>query len=317
MIFVPVEHSRGELLLTDPSVVDAQALPPRRESRSMRKFRRKAAIHRRFAGFSTLTGSMSASFSWNASVALTGSAYNPTNNTSSIIKRQAFGTSASNTASGGCDECFSFQQGVSAASSATISLVAMTDLLQRASSTIARIKGIMIRVLSAEDDSTISPAPTATSVGVITNIGPAVPNPFIWQNGGSGLTLALTTTPGAVTAVAIGAAGTGYPPSSAFLVSPVQAGGSGCVVAVITNSSGVPTSVEFIAGAGGAGYTDATVPTVVVGQTKVYTGGQVSYFDPSAAGFALVSATSTALLLLNTDATKAITFEVDIFGAST
>jgi hypothetical protein len=77
---------------------------------------------------------------------------------------------------------------------------------------------------------------------------------------GSGGTVALTTGATIVTAVAIGAAGTGYPASTTFLASPTQSGGSGCLFAVTTNGSGVPTAVTFIAGVGGTGYSNATVP---------------------------------------------------------
>lgn len=316
MLQVPVEHSRGQLMMLDPAVLDAGGMPHQNRSKSWRKFQRKAMVHRRFAGFSSLAGSMATTFNWNAQVNLTGSAYNPSTNASAINKRQQFGTAVgTNTQSGGADECFSFQQGVAAGASASIDLIAMTDLLQRASSTIARIKGYQIRVLSATDDATISPAPNASSVGVVTNIGPATPSPLDFANNGSGLTLAVTQTGGVIDSVAIGAAGTGYPKSSAFLVCPVQAGGSGAVVGVLTNSSGVPTSVVLVFG--GAGYSDATIPTVVAGQYAILTGGAHMYFDPSATGFCLVSATQKLIRLINTDQANAVTFEIDVFGAST
>lgn len=317
----PVEHGREQLTLIDPAVLDCGGMPPsrpRRESKSWRKFKRKA-LSRRFAGFSSLSGSMATTFGWSATQSLTGIAYNPTTNASTINKRQPFGTTqGSNTQSGGCDECFSFQQGVTAGGTVTLSLLAMTDLLQRANAVIARVKGYQFRVLSATDDSTISPAPTATSVGLVTNIGVATPSPLDFQNGGSGLTVDITVSAGAVTAVAIGAAGSGYPASTVFLASPVQTGGSGCAFAVITNSSGVPTSVVFITGAGGTGYTTATgLPTVVDGQYTILTGGAHAYFDPSATGFALVSSTQKQVKLINTDPANAITFEIDIYAAST
>ncbi len=315
----PVEHSRGELLLTDPATTDCGTLPPHRMTRSWRKFKRKAAwLRRRFAGFSSLTGQMATTFAWNAQVALTGSAYNPTINSSNINKRQPFGTNqGTNTQTGGCDECFSFQQGVAAGGSATLSFLAMTDLLQRANSTIARIKGYQFRVLSATDDPTISPAPTASSVGVVTNLGVTLPSPLDFATGGSGLTVTLTQSGGAVTGIAIGAAGTGYPLSTHFFAQPVQASGSACVFMATTNGSGVVSAVTFITAAGGAGYSDATVPTVAVGQYTILTGGAHAYFDPSATGFCLVSATQKNVLLLNADAGHAITFEIDCFGAST
>jgi hypothetical protein len=317
MLQVPVEHSRGQLMMLDPAIMDAGGMPLQRQSKSWRKFQRKAMVHRRFAGFSSLSGSMATSFNWNAQVNLTGSAYNPSTNASAINKRQQFGTSVgTNTQSGGADECFSFQQGVTAGASVTVDLIAMTDLLQRASSTIARIKGYQIRVLSAGDDATISPAPNASSIGVVTNIGPATPSPLDFGNNGSGLTIACTVTGNVIDGGTIGAAGTGYPKSSAFLVSPVQTGGGGAVFGVLTNSSGVPTSVVFVFG-GVATYTAATLPTVVVGQYPILTGGTHVYFDPSATGFCLVSATQKQIKLINTDQSNAVTFEIDVFAAST
>jgi hypothetical protein len=268
------------------------------------------------AGIGSLTASLSTEIKWTAQNTLTGAVYNPITNAGDIRKTYNFGTAAANGVTGGGDEIFSFQQSIAAGASATLDLTAMTNILQQSTVSIARIKGYQIRLLSATDDATITPAPTATSTLTVTNIGPAVPTPLDFQNGGSGLTVALTGT-GAVTAVAIGSAGTGYPPSSAFLATPQQAGGSGCVFAVVTNASGVPTSVVFIAGAGGAGYTAATVPAIVAGQYKVVTGGAHMYFDPQAAGFCLVSATSKNLLLTNNDQTKAVTVELDFCAATT
>lgn len=265
-------------------------------------------------GLSSLSGGMSSGFTWNAQVALTGVNYSPTTNAGGISKRQAFGTYAANAASGGCDEVFSFQQGVTAGSTATIDLYAMTDLLQRTSVTIARIKGYQIRLLSASDDSTISPAPTATSVGLVTNNGPTLPCMTDFSVGGSGLTLAITQTAGVITGVSIGAAGTGYQKSAVFVVAPVQSSGAGGIISVTTNSSGVPTAVAIVFG--GTGYSDATVPSIGIGQYIVYTGGAHCYFDPSAAGFTTVTTTQRNLKLVNLDGSNAVTFEIDCYAAT-
>jgi hypothetical protein len=266
-------------------------------------------------GIGSLTASMSTEFKWTAQNSLTGSSYNPITNVGDIKKTYNLGTSLGNTVSGGADEVFSFQQSIVAGGSATIDLSAMTNLLQQTAVSIARIKGYQIRLLSATDDTTISPAPTATSTITVTNNGPAVPSPLDFVSGGSGLTVALTAS-GAVTAVAIGAAGTGYPPSTTFLASPQQVGGSGCVFAVTTNSSGVPTSVTFITGAGGAGYTAATVPAVEIGKYLVATGGAHMHFDPIGAGFCAVSTTAKNFKVINNDAAHAVTFELDVVAAT-
>jgi hypothetical protein len=265
-------------------------------------------------GLSALSGSMATGFSWNAQVALTGVNYTPSTNTGSINKRQAYGTTVgTNAQSGGCDEVFSFQQGITAGSSATLDLNGMTDLLQRVSP-IVRIKGHQFRLLSATDDSTISPAPTSTSTAMVTNNGPTLPCQLDFTPGGSGLTLALTQTAGVITGVSIGAAGTGYPPSTVFVVAPVQSSGAGGIIAVTTNGSGVPTAVAIVFG--GTGYTDATVPSVGIGYYTIYTGGAHAYFDPAAAGFSTVSATQKNVKLINLDGAHAVTFEVDVYGAS-
>lgn len=263
----------------------------------------------------TISGSsISTGFQFNATNNQTGSAYTGINTSGNLRKTYSVGTGSANAASGGGDEVFSFQQTIAGGGSATIDLNALTNVLNQTSVAIVRIKGYQIRLLNATDDSTIT-TPVATAV-TVTNIGPTLPSPLDFQNGGSGLTLALTTSGGAVTAVAIGAAGTGYPPSTLFLVSPVQASGSGCVVAVKTNSSGVPTSTVFITGAGGAGYSDATVPSIVAGQYEILSGGAHCYFDVSAGGFLAVSATQRNIKIYNMDGTNTATCEVDVFGAT-
>ena len=268
------------------------------------------------AGFSTLTGAMATQFGWGAGHNLTGINYNPTTNGSTINKRQPYGTNVgTNTQVGGCDECFSFQQGVAAGGSGTLNVNGMTDLLQAASVTLARLKGYQIRLLSATDDSTISPAPTATSVGLVTNNTLATPSPLDFNNGLTGLTLTLSTSTGAITSATISAAGSGAPASSSFIVLPVEAGGSGATVTVITNSSGVPNTVAVLQQ--GAGYTATTVPTVVAGAYTLYTGDAHMLVDLNPNGFCTVSATNKNVDLINQDATNAVTFEVDIFGATT
>lgn len=264
----------------------------------------------------TLTGTMNTAFSWNFQYSTgVGSSYNPTQNQSSILLKQSLGTQAANNASGGCDEVFSFQQGIVAGGTATLDLNAMTDLLNRSAVTIVRIKGYQFRVLSATNDPTITPAPTATSVGLVTNFGVTLPAQMDFSSGGSGLTLAITQTAGALDGVTIGAAGSGYLPSATFVVAPVQASGSGGLISVTTNSTGVPTSVALVSN--GANYTNNTVPSVSVGHYTVYTGGAHLYVDPSANGFTTISATQKNLLLVNLDGAHAITFEIDVFGATT
>ncbi|MDE2103625.1 MAG: hypothetical protein KGL39_40680, partial [Patescibacteria group bacterium] len=262
-----------------------------------------------------LTSSVGTSFGWTAQQNLTGSVYSPIQNSGSILKKQSLGTTLGNTTSGGADQVFSFQQGITAGSSATIDLSAMTNLLNVASVSIVRIKAYQIRILSASDDPTISPAPTATSTATVTNNGPSVPNALDFNTGGSGLTITTTVTGGALATVTIAAAGTGYPKSASFMVTVNQASGSGGVISVTTNSSGVPTAVAIVAA--GTGYTGASgLPTTVLGQYTILTGGAHMYFDPAANGFATVSSTATNITILNNDGSHAITAEIDVIGCT-
>jgi hypothetical protein len=267
-------------------------------------------------GIGTLSGSVKTTFQYQGENQQTGAVYSPLTSSTTIPKSLSLSNTVANNVANGADECFSFQQGIAAAGSATLDLTAMTNIMQQTSVSIARLKAYQMRLLSATDDATITPAPTSTSTVTVTNIGPATPAPLGFTSRGSGLTVTLTAS-GAVTAVAIGAAGSGYPPSTKFFASPQQVGGSGCVFMVTTNSSGVPTAVTFITGAGGAGYTGATVPTVEVGQFSLYTGGMKLYADPSPAGFALVSSTAKNLLIYNNDGTHAVTLELDFWGGTT
>jgi hypothetical protein len=194
----------------------------------------------------------------------------------------------------------------------------MTNILQQAGVNIARIKTVVFKLLSVVDDSTVA---ANSAGGYITNVGVAVPA-ALFPNGGSGLTLTLTTGAGAITGVAIGAAGTGYPPSTAFTVVPQQAGGSGGLVYVTTNGSGVPTTVGVVTGAGGSGYSNATVPSTpaggvyIAGGSASLQGGCYAYFDATAAGFCAVSATAKNVKFYNLDGANAATFEVDFFAAT-
>jgi hypothetical protein len=266
------------------------------------------------AGINSITGAgLSSNVKWVCQNNLTGVVYNPISNTGSITKNYNISSAAGNAASGGCDEVFSFQQTIAGNGSVTINLNNMTNILQQTAITLARIKGYQIRLLSVSDDSTIT-APTASAV-TVTNNGPATPNPLDFQTGGSGLTLTIGQSAGVINSCTIGGAGSGYPPSSFFNVSPQQSGGSGAVIYVTTNASGVPTGTTIISG--GTGYTNGTVPSVVLGQYIINNGGAHLYFDVSAAGFVTVSTTSNNIKVFNNDPANTATIEITVFGATT
>jgi hypothetical protein len=266
-------------------------------------------------GLDSVTASMFTEVRWAVAKNQTGSNYNPIQSSSDIRKTYNFGTTAANNATGGGDEVFSFQQGIVAAGSATIDLSAMTNQIGQTGVSIARIKALQIRLLAGADDPTLSPTPTATSTITLTNIGPATPSPLDFGNGGSGLAVNTTVSAGVLNTVAVNNAGTNYPKSTFFPVLPNQAGGSGGILSAGTNNTGGVNAVAITAG--GAGYTNATaLGTTVAGSYNVYTGGVHVYFDPSAVGFVLVDATHKNITVLNMDAANAVTFELDIFAAT-
>ena len=267
------------------------------------------------AAMSSVTASLATTLKFALQLDLTGGEYSPITSNGTIQKTYDFGTANGNTTSGGGDIVFSFQQAIAAGSSATVDLIAMTDLFLRTSQTIARIKAMQIRLLSAADDSTLSPAPNASSTIIVTNAIATLPSPLDILLGGTGLTVTITNTAGAITGIAIGAAGTGYPKSTTILVAPVQTSGSGGLLAVTVNSSGVPTAVAI--DQAGAGYSDATVPSVAVGYHYILTGGARVYFDPSATGFCLVSSTQKNITIQNQDGSNAVTAELSFFAATT
>lgn len=271
---------------------------------------------RKSSGFTSNNTTWGHILNWNSTLKQTGGPYPALGSAATIAKTFTVGTQAANAAVGGGDLFFSFQQAIVAGGSATINLASMTDIMQRASIVPVRLKQLRIRLLSAADDSTISPAPTATSTLTVTNIGVAVPSPFTFNNTGSGGTVTLTTSGGAVTATVIAAGGTGYPLSAFFLASPQQASGSGNVFLCTTNGSGVITTTTFIAGTGGSGYTNAAVPLIPVGQQLLTTGSSEMYGDTTAAGWLLPTSTGKNISLQNGDSVNAVTVELSFAGGS-
>src|SRR4051812_48159483 len=129
------------------------------------------------ASLSSLEATFSTAVAWTAENNITGGLYNPISNPGTLNKRVALGTADANNTSGGADQFFSFQQAINAGASATLDLSAMMNILAQANTAIVAVKSYQIRHLSADDDPTISPAPNTTSKLLITNMGPAAPNP--------------------------------------------------------------------------------------------------------------------------------------------
>jgi hypothetical protein len=94
---------------------------------------------------------------------------------------------------------------------------------------------------------TVDTSPTVTQVQTL------VPT-------GSGCTITLTTSTGAITNCALNAGGTAYPASATIWLN-LTTGGTGGIVAVSTNGSGVVTSVTASPIAAGSGYSNGSSAT--------------------------------------------------------
>lgn len=120
------------------------------------------------AGISSLTGAIKASSNWTAQQNQTGQDYNPTTNAGTINKSYTLGTANANNAAGGADEFISFLIGggsIAASGSATVDLTSLTNIVGTAAVSLARVKGYMIRLLSASDDATYGTACSSITVG--------------------------------------------------------------------------------------------------------------------------------------------------------
>lgn len=261
---------------------------------------------------STLTAKLTTAVNWNAGLDQSAGLSQPVVNQNAFTKTENFGTAAGNSTSGGGDEIFFFDQAIVAGGSATIDLTGMTDVISQAVA-IVRIKGVQVRLLSGSDDSSLSPVPTASSTISVTNNGPTLPNQWYFGTGGSGLTLTLGTSGGVISTAAISAAGSLYPKSATFLVSPVQSSGAAGLISVATNTTGVPTTVAVVKA--GTGYSNATVPSVAIGYWTLTTGDAIARLDLTAAGVT-VSSTLKNISVLNNDASNAVTVEFTILGAT-
>ncbi len=269
----------------------------------------------RFTGLSTMQGTVTTTFRWLAGQNLTGAVYNQTQNQGTITKTYSLAQSTANNTSAGADEVFSFQQAICTSSTATVDMTAMTNLLQQAAVAIVRNKSWQIRLLSATDDATISPAPNTSSTITVTN-NVTLPARLNLGSAGSGLLLNITNAAsGVINSVAINAAGSGYPINSTFPVTVNQINGAGAVISINPNTTGVPTAA--VIANGGTGYLlTSGLPTTELGSFTLQTGNAQMIVDVSAAGSAL-SATSKNIKILNNDPANIVTFELDVIGGTT
>lgn len=271
----------------------------------------------RYAGVSFAQLNWSVTYRWTVGNNLVGGIYNQTQQSSAATTPYQIGTANANNTTGGGDQPFSFQQTIGAGNSATLNLDAMTNLMGQSGISIARIKSAMIRLLSAANDSTISPAPNTTSKICVTNRNVSVPaSLYFGAGGGNGLTLNITNAAGGViNTAAINTNGSGYLPSATFQVAVNQINGAGGVISVNTNAAGIPTAV--VISNGGTLFNAANnVPTTELGSFWLQTGNASMLIDVTPNGTP-ISVNSQNLFIQNMDSANAVTPEFDFAGAST
>lgn len=179
----------------------------------------------------SLTSTLKIQMNWTAEDSLTGDDYSPVSNTGTITHQSSVGTSAANAAAGGGNELCSFIQSIAASSSAVIDLSSLTNILQASAISLARVKGIVIRLLSATDDET-----NGTAAEYIT-VGNNASNDWTSQSGGRGWLASATSV---IDIPNGGAVGASFPTAAGVLVDSTHEN-----VKVVNGSSTLAAKVQI------------------------------------------------------------------------
>jgi len=135
----------------------------------------------------TLSATAAASLSWTATKSLTGTAYSAIANASTLRTSFGLGTTVANAVVGGADELASFITSIPASSSASIDTTAVTDILNQAAASFARLKLLMIRLLSVSLDATNGTAASSITLdNTVVNALSAQSNSGWFNNGAEG-----------------------------------------------------------------------------------------------------------------------------------
>lgn len=135
----------------------------------------------------SLASTLKLLINWTAQKNVTGTDYTATANVSQIQKTLTLGTAAANAAAGGSDELISKIYSIGASSNTSIDLTSLTDILAQTSVSLARVKAIVIRLLSASDDSTNGTAASSITIdNTVTNALSAQSNTGWFNNAHEG-----------------------------------------------------------------------------------------------------------------------------------
>jgi hypothetical protein len=114
---------------------------------------------------STLTSTLLIQLGWQAAKILTGDNYSPNQNATTLKSSSSIGTVAGNTAVGGGDELCSSIVSVAGGGTATIDLTAMTEITGATPISLARVKGILFRLLNPTLDATNGTLASSVTLG--------------------------------------------------------------------------------------------------------------------------------------------------------
>lgn len=141
----------------------------------------------RLGALDSLSATITASIGWQATKNITGSDYSSNQNNSTIRKTMTIGTTVANAVAGGGDELYSAVTSLAPSASLSLDLTSFADILSQSGISLARVKAILIRVLSTTDDSVIGTAATPCMIDC------TVANALLSQSG-SGWFKAATST---------------------------------------------------------------------------------------------------------------------------
>jgi len=114
---------------------------------------------------SALTAFTNSQVNWSAAENLTGSNYPPLSNAGNFAKQISITNTIANASAGGGDVFASFLLIISSSSSSNVDLTSITNILQQTGVTLARVKSIVIRLLSTTDDPVNGTAASSIIVG--------------------------------------------------------------------------------------------------------------------------------------------------------
>lgn len=115
--------------------------------------------------YDSMTATLTASLNAPVAKNLTGTDYTPLSTTVSITKKIVCSKTIANASAGGADELISKVYTAAASGTVSIDLTSLVDALQVSGISLARVKGLLFRLLSVADDATNGTACSSVTIG--------------------------------------------------------------------------------------------------------------------------------------------------------